>query len=198
MLMIAKLSSELGCRDRLGQHHFLVVLVTTPSTRNPPNNPEQSNTKMSLFQRNLIRRAWRVPGASSYAFIKPRPHLRLLGTASGGVSGNAASTNINAFALALGSVVLGLGGYYVGTRSIRHHPVSESSGSPSKPIYGTQEDFARAIEELKTLFSEEIVTTAEDELKAHGFSPNTHFPGTVHTPSRQGTSFAHILSVSFV
>jgi D-lactate dehydrogenase (cytochrome) len=79
------------------------------------------------------------------------------------------------FALALGSVVLGLGGYYVGARS--NHYQSESPGSPSKPVYGTPEDFSRAIEELKTLFSEETVTTAKDQLEAHGFSPNVYHPG---------------------
>ena len=72
--------------------------------------------------------------------------------------------------------MIGLGGYYVGTRSNHHTPV-EYPGSPSKPVYGTPEDFARAIQELKTLFSEETVTTAEDQLEAHGFSPNVYHPG---------------------
>jgi len=134
---------------------------------------------MSLLRKNLIWRSWRVPGVSSNTCIRPRQHLvrlqqvRLLGTTNGaGNAGNAASSNV--FALALGGVVLGLGGYYVGARS--NHP---SRGSPSKPVYGTPEEFARAIEELKSLFSEEIVTTCEDQLKSHGFSPNTHLPGTV-------------------
>ena len=105
-------------------------------------------------------------------------HLRLLGTASGGSGpggGNVATSSV--VALVLGSVVLGLGGYYVGARS-NYHPIeSASPGSPSKPVYGTPEDFARAIEELKTLFSEETVTTAKDQLEAHGFSPNVYHPG---------------------
>lgn len=71
---------------------------------------------------------------------------------------------------------MGLGGYYVGARSHTLAPV-ESPGSPSKPVYGSPEDFARAIQELKTLLSEESVTTAEDQLEAHGFSPNMHYPG---------------------
>ena len=72
--------------------------------------------------------------------------------------------------------MLGLGGYYVGTRLASE---SKTPVPTSKPVYGTPEDFARAIKELKTLFSEETVTTVEDQLKAHGFSPNTHHPGTV-------------------
>jgi hypothetical protein len=108
--------------------------------------------------------------------VRPH-HVRLLGTANGnGRAGGAASSN--GFALALGSVVLGLGGYYVGARSNLNH---DRRGSPPKPVYGTPEEFARAIEELKSLFSEEIVTTAADQLKAHGVSPNTHIPGAVYT-----------------
>jgi D-lactate dehydrogenase (cytochrome) len=142
---------------------------------------------MSLFQRYLLVswRAWRLLSARASSstsgrqqLVRPQ-HLRLLGTASGGSGGNVATSSV--FALALGSVVLGLGGYYVGARS-NHHPIltpveSESPGSPSKPVYGTPEDFARAIEELKTLFSEETVTTAKDQLEAHGFSPNVYHPG---------------------
>jgi hypothetical protein len=138
------------------------------------------NAMMSLLRKNLTWRSWRVLGVSgsSSTCIRPRQHLvwhhqhtRLLGTRNGaGSEGNAASSNV--FALALGSVVLGLGGYYVGARSNRRD-------SPSKPVYGTPEEFARAIEELKSLFSDESVTTHEDQLKAHGFSPNTHLPGTV-------------------
>ena len=48
---------------------------------------------------------------------------------------------------------------------------------PPKPVYGSPEDFARATEELKTLFSKDAVTTDEDQLEAHGFSPNAHHPG---------------------
>ena len=105
-------------------------------------------------------------------------HLRLLGTdtASDGGATNMTSSNIFVLAIGLGSVVLGLGGYYVGARSNHHTPV-ESPRSPSKPVYGTPEDFARAIQELKSLFSEETATTAEDQLDAHGFSPSVYHPG---------------------
>jgi hypothetical protein len=101
------------------------------------------------------------------------PHyLRWLHIATGRNTGNAPSSNV--FALALGGVALGLGGYYVGVRRAIETP-------PPKPVHGTPEDFAHAIEELKTLFSKDAVTTDEGQLEAHGFSPNAYHPGT---PSR--------------
>ena len=95
--------------------------------------------------------------------------FRRLQTATGRNTGNASSSNL--FALALGSVAIGLGGYYVGVRRAIETP-------PPKPVYGTPEDFAHAIEELKTLFSKDTVTTDKDQLEAHGFSPNAYHPGT--------------------
>ena len=110
-------------------------------------------------------------GMSGRKHIHPQiPHyLRQLHTATGRNTGNASSSNV--FALALGSVALGLGGYYVGLRRAIETP-------PPKPVYGTPEDFAHAIEDLKTLFSKDTVTTDEDQLEAHGFSPNAYHPGT--------------------
>jgi len=138
---------------------------------------------MLQLRRTLNWRAWRVPASTGSSIsgkqqlVRPQ-HLRLLGTVTGTASGGGAegTTPSNVLALALGSVALGLGGYYVGARSNHHTPV-ESPGSPTKPVYGSPEDFARAIQELKTLFSEETVTTAEDQLEAHGFSPNMYYPG---------------------
>jgi hypothetical protein len=98
-----------------------------------------------------------------------RCHLRQLHTATCRSTGTAAPSNV--FALALGSVMLGLGGYYVGVRRAIEIP-------PLKPVYGTREDFAHAIEELKTLFSEDTVVTAKDQLESHGFSPIVYHPGT--------------------
>jgi D-lactate dehydrogenase (cytochrome) len=106
-------------------------------------------------------------GLSGRKYIHPH-YLRQLRTATRN-TGNASSSNV--FALTLGSVVLGLGGYYVGVRRANETP-------PPKPVYGTPEDFAHAIEELKTLFSKDMVTTDEDQLETHGFSPNAYHPGT--------------------
>ncbi|KAH9954938.1 FAD-linked oxidase-like protein [Russula dissimulans] len=134
---------------------------------------------------SLALRRWRARGIPISSSItrgqQPHPHCRrLLGTATGGGTGNAASSNL--FVLALGSVVLGLGGYYLGARSnttaVPSHAINPP---PSKPVYGTPDDFARAIDELKSLFSEGAVTTARDQLEAHGFSPNVHHPACAHS-----------------
>jgi D-lactate dehydrogenase (cytochrome) len=107
-------------------------------------------------------------GMSGRKHLHPH-YLRQLHTATGRNTGNVSSSNV--FALALGSVALGLGGYYVGVRRAIESP-------PPKPVYGTPEDFAHAIEELKPLFSKDAVTTDEDQLEAHGVSPNGYHPGT--------------------
>ncbi len=77
--------------------------------------------------------------------------------------------------------MLGLGGYYIGAHS-KNAGVevanTTTSPSPRKPVYGTPEDFARAIEELRASFAEaEQVTTVPEQLVTHGFSPNSHLPG---------------------
>jgi len=114
--------------------------------------------------------------------------LRPLSTAASEgapAQGPAASSTRTPLALALGGALLGLGGYYIGARSnnvgveVADTTASTSSLQPSlKPVYGTPEDFARAIEELRVSFGGEAVTTAPDQLAAHGFSPNCHHPGT--------------------
>jgi hypothetical protein len=124
-------------------------------------------------------------GISGRKHIHPH-YLRQLHTATSRNTGNAPSSNV--FALALGCVALGLGGYYVGVRRAIETP-------PSKPVHGTPEDFAHAIKELKTLFSKDTVTTDEDQLEAHGFSPNAHHPGTP-CHSDTNTWFADIWATS--
>lgn len=100
---------------------------------------------------------------------KRYPHyLRQLHTATSRSTGNTSPSKV--FALALGSAALGLGGYCVGLRR------GSETLSP-KYVYGTPEDFAHAIEDLKTLFSEDAVATDEDQLQAHGFSSNAYHPG---------------------
>jgi len=171
-----------------GSH--LVVHCSLPaksylSTKHPRAHATPRTSRSSMLQlrrRALNWRAWRVAstgsGIGGKQHLVPQ-HLRLLGTGtSRTTSGGSAerTTSSNVLALALGGVVLGLGGYYIGAHSNHHTPV-ESPGSPSKPVYGTPEDFVRAIQELKTLFSEETVTTAEDQLEAHGFSPSVYHLG---------------------
>jgi hypothetical protein len=129
-----------------------------------------TSSSMLLLRRTCSSR--RVPtsltsGMSGRKHV--HSHFRQLHTATGRNTGNTSSSNV--FALALGSVALGLGGYYVGVRRAIETP-------PPKPVYGTPKDFAHAIEELKALFSKEAVTTDEGQLAAHGFSPNAYHPGT--------------------
>ena len=133
---------------------------------------------MLLLRRTCSFR--RVPasltsGMSGRKHINPH-YLCPFHTTSGRNTGNASSSSV--FALALGSVALGLGGYYVGLRRAIETP-------PPKPVYGTPQDFAHAIEELKTLFSKDTVTTDEDQLEAHGFSHNAYHPGA---PCRSDTN----------
>lgn len=115
----------------------------------------------------------------------PRPvrphHLRSLSAEASGratTQGLAVCSPRNALALALGGALLGLG-YYIGAHSnnVSVADASVQRQPTPKPVYGTPEDFARAIGELRASFAEEAVTTAPDQLAAHGFSPNSHHPG---------------------
>jgi hypothetical protein len=135
----------------------------------------------------LLQRSWTTLRVRSFSSgrpqLRPPHHARLLSTSTGVGAGNPARSNV--FALALGCALFSLGGYYVGTRS--NTPLAPSPtavSAPLKPVFGTSEDFARAIEELKTLFAEDAVTTAKDQLEAHGFSLNTHLPGTPGSSDR--------------
>ena len=84
----------------------------------------------------------------------------------------------NALALALSGALLGLE-YYIGVQSNNVGAADASARRQPTPksVYGTPEDFARAIGELRAAFAGEAVTTAPDQLATHGFSPNSHHPG---------------------
>ncbi|KAJ3866721.1 FAD-linked oxidase-like protein [Lentinula novae-zelandiae] len=54
--------------------------------------------------------------------------------------------------------------------------------SPTKPKYGSPEDFGKAIEELKRTFTDEdIVSTDPEDVYNHGFSVNDYHPGISHS-----------------
>ena len=140
----------------------------------------------SSRQRNMLSR-WRckVPRIPTYYGNAGRPvrshHLRSISSATSEAAPKqrpAICSPRNAPALALGGALLGLG-YYIGARSNDFSATDTASGRqpPLKPVYGTPEDFACAIEELKVSFVGDAVTTAPDQLVAHGFSPNSHHPG---------------------
>lgn len=141
-----------------------------------------------------LSKSWRALSKSALCSSGGKPqllppnHLRLLNTAAGGgepaqgIATPGPSTR-TALALVLGGTFLGLCGYYAGARpnSVNVELANAralASPSPPRPVYGTPEDFSRAIEELRATFVAEAVATARDQLDAHGFSPNSYHPGT--------------------
>ncbi|KAJ3995613.1 FAD-linked oxidase-like protein [Lentinula boryana] len=67
--------------------------------------------------------------------------------------------------------------------SLANRRDASASASMVKPQYGSREDYARAIEELKKTFAgdEDAVSTNADDLYSHGFSVNDYHLGTPHT-----------------
>jgi hypothetical protein len=87
----------------------------------------------------------------------------------------AGSSSPSTLAIALGTALVGLGSYYVG--SLNGGSVSATASKAAAPVYGTPEDFKRAIKELETSFEEGIVSTDPPNLFSHGFSPNVMHEG---------------------
>jgi D-lactate dehydrogenase (cytochrome) len=54
---------------------------------------------------------------------------------------------------------------------------SDSDVANQRPRYGSAEDFKRAIADLKSAFSDDVVSIDPDVLYAHGFSVNDYHPG---------------------
>ena len=104
-------------------------------------------------------------------------HLRPLSTAAGPTV--AARSSSNGFAIALGTALVGLGSYYAG---FSRGSTSTSTTDAPPPVYGTQEDFRRAIKELEASFEEGIVSTDPANLVTHGFSPNVMHEGERCSP----------------
>ncbi|KAE9394580.1 hypothetical protein BT96DRAFT_923434 [Gymnopus androsaceus JB14] len=75
------------------------------------------------------------------------------------------------------SLVGGLLGFTLANRE-----PSSATLNTSKPQYGSPEDFAKAIEELKETFPDEgAVSTDPEDVYHHGFSLNDYHPGTSHS-----------------
>ena len=138
---------------------------------------------MRWGSRALTKTAYHFSGSRPQLLLIPNL-LRPLSTASTQAASTASPRA--ALALALGGAFLGLSGYYIGVRSNSvgvDGTTARAVGSPypsplpPRPPYGTTEDFSRTIEELRASFAAEAVTTARDQLEAHGFSPNAHHPG---------------------
>ena len=99
------------------------------------------------------------------------PIRRLSSTVSPITTAGNSSSPSSTLAIALGTALVGLGSYYVG---------SLNEGGPASvatPVYGTPEDFKRAIKELEASFEDDVVSTDPPNLFTHGFSPNVMHEG---------------------
>jgi D-lactate dehydrogenase (cytochrome) len=84
------------------------------------------------------------------------------------------------YAVAAGIALVSGGlGYYAASTPSASTVGSASTGSAPKPTYGTKEDYQRAIEELRSTFSDEpeAVSTDQGVLQTHGFSIQDPHPG---------------------
>jgi hypothetical protein len=103
------------------------------------------------------------------------PRLRPLSTAAGPTP--AARSSSNGLTIALVAALVGLGSYYVGSSRGSVSASATKTAAAPLPVYGTQEDFKRAIKELEASFAEGVVSTDPANLSTHGFSPNVMHEG---------------------
>ena len=109
-----------------------------------------------------------------YASSRPPSTLRLLSTTSGTTVAGSSSKGL---AIAFGAALVGLGSYYAGSSSGSSVSTATTYGAAAPPpVYGTQEDFKRAIKELEVTL-EGMVSTDPANLSTHGFSPNVMHEG---------------------
>ena len=101
--------------------------------------------------------------------------LRPLSTAAGPTAASRSSSN--GLAIALGITLVGLGSYYAGSSRGSASTSTTNVAAAPPPIYGTQEDFKRAIKELEASFDKDVVSTDPANLATHGFSPNVMHEG---------------------
>jgi hypothetical protein len=115
------------------------------------------------------------------AFRNPLPSfsapasLRLLSSTPGTTAAPRSSSKC--LAIAFGTALVGLASYYAG--SSNHSSVLTTTtygAAASPPVYGTQEDFKRAIKELQVTLGS-MVSTDPADLSTHGCSPNVMHEG---------------------
>ena len=118
---------------------------------------------------------------SNTAIVSSRPYSS--GSGSGSSSGSSSS---KAPLWGLGAFNLGLGGYWLansdGTATVN-----------SEPVYGTPEDFVRAVADLRAKLGEAKVSTDADDLLGHGFSAIDHHPSTLSLSHTGPSSPTHPL-----
>ncbi|KAL0575139.1 D-lactate ferricytochrome c oxidoreductase [Marasmius crinis-equi] len=93
------------------------------------------------------------------------------------------SLSSSAWILAGSTIVSGALGYAIARNSSSQvdQPVEKSLSQFGK--YGTVEDFAKAVKELRDTFTNnpDAVSTDPEDLRIHGFSENDYHPGSNHT-----------------
>lgn len=103
--------------------------------------------------------------------------LRSLSTTTTAGPTAAARESSNSVAIALGTALVGLGLYYAGSSRGSVSTSATNTAVSPVPVYGTAEDFKRAIKELEASFEEGVVSTDPANLSTHGFSPNVMHEG---------------------
>ena len=122
--------------------------------------------------RRLGRAVSRTDQALSRSTRSAPPLIRHLASTASSTTTSGSSSSPSTLAIALGTALVGLGSYYVGSLND-----GSASAAAAAPVYGTPEDFKRAIKELEATFEEGVVSTDPPNLYTHGFSPNVMHAG---------------------
>lgn len=135
---------------------------------------------VTRHSREHVRRVGRAMSRTDQALSRSArtapPRIRQLSsTASSPTTTAASSSSSSTLAIALGTALVGLSSYYVG--SLNSGTVSKTASTAAAPVYGTPDDFKRAIKELEASFEEGMVSTDPPNLFSHGFSPNVMHAG---------------------
>ncbi|KAF8260458.1 FAD-linked oxidase-like protein [Lactarius quietus] len=121
------------------------------------------------------------------------PRIRQLSSTAGPTTTAGSSSSQSTLAIALGTALVGLGSYYIG--SLSGSSSSAKAATAAAPVYGSPEDFKRAIKELEASFEEGVVSTDPPNLFTHGFSPNVMHEGLAHSVVVYPNSTADVVKV---
>ena len=136
----------------------------------------QSRGSRPLCRNVVSRRLLSLPHSTATP-----ARLRPLSTTAGPTAASQLSSN--GLAIALGIALVGLGSYYAGSSRSPASTSATNVAAIPPPVYGTQEDFKRAIKELEASFDKDVVSTDPANLATHGFSPNVMHEGERCSPS---------------
>jgi hypothetical protein len=136
----------------------------------------QSRGSRPLCRNVVSRRLLSLPHSTATP-----ARLRPLSTTAGPTAASQLSSN--GLAIALGIALVGLGSYYAGSSRSPASTSATNVAATPPPVYGTQEDFKRAIKELEASFDKDVVSTDPANLATHGFSPNVMHEGERCSPS---------------